>query len=63
MRKELSELRKRESTMKEKIQVENMWLREKLQEKETQLSTMASLSMEALQCRQPSKSYAIFLKE
>lgn len=35
--------------MKEKLQVENMRLRERLQEKETQLVTMVSLSMEALQ--------------
>jgi len=49
--------------MKENLQAENMWLREKLQYKETQHATMESLSMEALQCRQPSKSYALFLKE
>lgn len=30
MSKELSELRIRESTMKEQLQVENMWLRERL---------------------------------
>ena len=48
MGKELSELRERETIMKENIQVENRWLREKVQEKGTQLATMASLSMEAL---------------
>jgi len=53
----------RESMMKEKLQVENMRLRERLQEKETQLVTMVSLSMEELQCRQPSKYCDIFLKE
>lgn len=52
-----------ESTMKEKIQVWIMWLREKMQEKETQISTMELLSMEALQCKKPSKSVALFLKE
>ena len=63
MGKKLSELREKESTMREQLQEENRWLREKLQEKENQLATMASLSMEALQGRQPSKSYALFLKE
>jgi len=53
----------RDSTMKEQLQAKNMCLREKLQEKETQLVTMESLSMEALQCRHTSKSYALFLKE
>ena len=49
--------------MREHLQAENLSLREEIQEKETQLSTMKSLSMEAIQCRKPSKSYAIFLKE
>lgn len=38
-------------------------MREQLWEGESQLATIASLSMEAIQCRHPSKSYAIFLKE
>jgi len=38
MGKELSELREEESTMRKQLQAENIWLREKLQEKETQLS-------------------------
>jgi len=62
MGKELSELRDREYTMRTRLQAENTWLRKKLQEKETQLATMASLSMEALQWRLPPKSYALFLK-
>lgn len=53
----------RESIIKEKLHVENMRLREKLQEKETEPSTMESLSMEAVECRQSSKSYAHFLKK
>lgn len=63
MGNELSELREKESTMREQFHEENRWLRKKLQEKETQLSIMSRLSMEALQCRMPSNSYALFLKE
>ena len=61
--KELSDLRLRESIMREKIHAENTRLREKLKENETQLSTMESLSMEVIKCMQLSKSYVIFLKE
>lgn len=49
--------------MREQLQEENRWLRETKQERETQLATMENLSMEALQCRKPSRSYAFFLKE
>ena len=63
MGKELSDLRLRESTMKEKLHAKNIRLRKRLQKKETQLATMESLFMEALKCRKPSKSYALFLKE
>jgi len=63
MNKELSELGMRESMMKEKLQAENMTLRERLQEQEIQLATMESLYMEELHCRQPSKPYALFIKE
>lgn len=63
MGKELSDLKLRESTMREKLQAENTRLKEQLQEKETKLATMESLSMEVVQCKQPSKSYAILLKE
>ena len=48
MGEELSELRERETTMREQLHVENRWLRENMQEKEAQLDTMESLSMEAL---------------
>lgn len=61
--KELNDLRIRESEMREKRYVENIRLREKLQEKETQLATMESLSMKVIQCRKPSKYYVIFLKD
>lgn len=63
MGEELSEIRDRERVMKSQLESENTWLRRKIQEKESQLATMASLSMEALQCRMPEKSYALYLKE
>lgn len=63
MGEELSELRDTEYTMRTQLQVENTWLRRKLQEKENQLATMESLSMEALQYGLPSKSYALYLKD
>lgn len=62
MGKELSELSE-ESTMREQLHAESRWLRKKLQEKETHLATMESLSMEARQCRLLSNSYTLFLKE
>ena len=63
MGRELSRIRDRETMMKSQLQAENTWLRKQLQEKEGQLATMASLSMEAIQCRMPTKSYALYLKE
>ena len=42
---------------------EVMILKQQLQEKEAQLVCMASWEMEALQCRQPAKSYALYLKD
>jgi len=42
--------------------VETEMLRKQLQESETQLACMASWAMEALQCRQPAKSYGVYLK-
>jgi len=63
MGKELSYLRPRESIMKYQLQEERKILRKRLHEKETQFVAMASLSIKALQCRKPSKSYALFLKK
>jgi len=45
------------------LRVENTWLRGNFQEKESQSTTMESLSLEAVQCRLPSKSYALYLKD
>jgi len=63
MGKELSGLRDKEAIMRDQLERENAWLREQLQERENQLSCMASLSLEAMQCRMPAKSYALYLKE
>jgi len=60
---ELVDLRLRKETMREQLQMENKRLKEQLREKEGQLSTMASLAMDATQYRHPSKTYAMFLKE
>ena len=49
--------------MKAQLEAENTWLREQLQERENQLASMASLSLDAIQCRMPTKSYALYLKE
>jgi hypothetical protein len=38
-------------------------LREQLQQKEAQLACMASWAMDAIQCRQPAKSYGLYLKD
>jgi len=55
MDRESSRIRDKEGVMKSQLEAENIWLRRKVHEKESQLATMASLSMEALQCRMPTK--------
>ena len=42
-------------------QIEIQALKQKLQQKEAQLACMASWAMDALQCRQPAKSYGLYL--
>jgi len=59
----LSALRDREVITRRHLETKNELLRRQLQEKETQLACMASLSMEALQCRTPAKSYGLYLKD
>lgn len=49
--------------MKAQLEPKNAWLRGQLQERESQLVVMASLSLEAITCRMPVKSYALYLKE
>ena len=63
MVRELSVVRNREAIRRTHLETENELLRRQLQEKETQLACMASWSMEALQCSQPAKSYAVYLKD
>ena len=52
-------LQEKESQATEEIQV----LKQQVQEKEAQMAYMASWAVEALQCRQPAKSYALYLKD
>ena len=47
----------------QKAQAENVALKEKLQQKEEQVATMADLCIEALQHRFPFDSYVLYLKE
>ena len=63
MGKQLSSLRDREAIMKNQLETKNAWLRGQLQERENQLACMANLSLEAIQCRIPAKSYSLYLKE
>ena len=61
--RELSALRDREAITRSHLENENELLRRLLQEKETHLAYMASLSIEALQCWTPAKSYGLYLKD
>jgi len=61
--RELSAIRHREEITRNHLETKNELLRRQLQEKETQLACMASWSMEALQCRTPTKSYSLYLKD
>ena len=63
MGKELSDVRHREAIRRNHLETKNELLRRQLQEKETQLACMASWSMEELQCRTPTKSYGVYLKD
>ena len=63
MGRELRTLRDREAIMKTQLEEKNAWLKGQLQERETQLASMASLSLEAIQCGMLAKSYELYLKE
>ena len=63
MGRDLSALRDREAITRSHLETENELLRRHLQEKETQLACMASLFMETLQCRTPTKSYGLYPKD
>lgn len=62
MGRELSVIRHRETITRSHLETKNELLRRQLQDKETQLACMVNLSMEALQCRTPTKSYGLYLK-
>ena len=47
----------------QQAQIEVQALRQQLQQKEAQLACMASWAMDAIQCRQPGKSYGLYLKD
>lgn len=49
--------------MRAQLEVENAWLKGQIQERDNKLASMASLSLEAIQCRILAKSYALYLKE
>jgi len=55
MGRELSNIRDREAMIKSQLEAKNTWLRRQLQEMESQLETMASLSMQAIQCKKLAK--------
>ena len=63
MGRELSVVRHREAITRSHLETKNELLRRQLQEKENQLACIANLSMEALQCRTPAKSYGLYLKD
>ena len=63
MGRELTVLIDREAITISHFVNENELLRRQLQEKETHLAYMASLSMEALQCTTPAKSYGLYLRD
>jgi len=44
-------------------QIEIQALRQQLQQKDAQLACMASWAMDALQCKQPAKSYGLYLRD
>ena len=63
MGRELSAVRHREAIARSQLQTENELLRRQLKKKETQLACMASLSMEAMQCRTLATSYGLYLRD
>jgi len=63
MGKEINGLRDREAIMRDQLERENAWLRGQLQERENQLASMPSLSLEVIHCRMSAKSYALYCKE
>ena len=63
MGRDLSALKDRDEITRSHLETKNELLRRQLQGKETQLACMASLSMDALQCRTPAKFNGLYLKD
>lgn len=53
---------KQKQEKESQVEIEVLILKRQLQEKETQLACMANWVVEALQCKYPAKSYALYLK-
>ena len=54
---------KQQQERESQAEAEILMLKQQLQEKEAEMACMASWAMEALQCRQPARSYALYLKD
>lgn len=63
MGEDMADLRFKEANMREQLQIENMRLRDQLQEKDEQPATMEIMAMDVIQCKHPSNTYSLFLKE
>ena len=63
MKVDLEELNRQLWERELQADIEIQSLQQQMQEKEAQLACMASWAMEALQCRQPAKSYGLYLRD
>ena len=63
MQVDLEELNRQLQERELQAYIEIQSLKQQVQEKEAQLACMASWAMEALQCRQPAKSYGLYLRD
>lgn len=63
MGRELSALRDKEAITRNHLENANELLRRQMQAEETHLAYMASLSIEELQCKTPTKYYGFYLKD
>lgn len=54
---------KQQQERESQVVAEILMLKQQLQEREAQMAYIASQAIEALQCRQPAQSYALYLKD
>lgn len=54
---------KKQQESESPVVAEVLMLKQQLQEREAQIACMASWAIESLQCRQPTRSYALYLKD